>query len=74
MDQEIEYKGVRTVIGAERDGRRQWAVFPQGAPPEGAISGIARADGSRGSFKEAVFASREAIDEWLVRGAASTTD
>ena len=69
MEQEIEYKGVRTVIGGERDGSRYWAIFPEGAPPEGAISGVARADGSRGSFKEAVFASREAIDEWLAGGA-----
>ena len=67
MEQEIEYKGVRTVIGGERDGSRHWAIFPEGAPPEGAVSGIARADGSRGSFKEAVFASREAVDAWLGR-------
>ncbi len=69
MEQEIEYRGVRTVIGGERDGRRQWAIFPDGAPAEGVASGIARADGSRGSFKEAVFASRAAVDEWLGRGA-----
>ena len=69
MEQDIEYKGVRTVIGGERDGRRQWAIFPEGAPPEGAVSGIARADGSRGSFKEAVFAARAAIAAWVAAAA-----
>lgn len=70
MEQEIEYRGIRTVIGGERHGRRHWAIFPEGAPPEGAASGIARADGTRGSFKEAVFASREAVDSWLASTAA----
>lgn len=65
MEQELEYRGIRTVIGGERDGVRRWAIHPAGAPPEGAASGLAKADGTRGSFKEAVFASRGAVDDWL---------
>lgn len=65
MEQELEYRGVRIVISVERDGRRHWAIFPEGAPQEGAASGVARADATRGSFKEAVYASRHAVDSWL---------
>ena len=63
IEQELEYRGVRTVIGGERCGARPWIIHPDGAPP---ISGLARADGSRrGSFKEAVFAARHAVDALL---------
>ena len=63
MEQELQYRGVRTVIGGECDGRRNWAIHPEGAPP---VSGVARADGGRrGSFKEAVFAARFAVDALL---------
>ena len=71
MDQELEYRGVRTLIGTERDGVRRWSIHPAGAPPDGAASGLARAENARGSFKEAVFASRGAIDAWLADGAAT---
>ncbi len=63
MEQEIEYRGVRTVIGGECDGTRQWVIHPEGASP---VSGVARAGGKRrGSFKEAVFAAQHAIDRLL---------
>ena len=65
MDQEIEYRGIRTVIGAERDGFRRWSIHPPGAPPEGAACGSSKAENARGSFKEAVFAARGAVDAWL---------
>lgn len=69
MDQELEYRGVRTLIGTERDGMRRWSIHPAGAGAPGA-SGVARAENARGSFKEAVFRSREAIDRWLDRSGA----
>ncbi len=65
MDQELEYRGVRTLIGTERDGIRRWSIHPADGPHDGAAAGYARAENARGSFKEAVFASREAIDAWL---------
>ncbi len=65
MDQELEYRGVRTLIGTERDGFRRWSIHPDGAPDGGVASGLSRADNARGSFKEAVFAAREAVDAWL---------
>ncbi len=65
MDQEIEYRGIRTVISTERDGRRHWSIHPAGAPPDGAAHGVSRAENARGSFKEAVFAARDAVDAWL---------
>ena len=68
MDQELEYRGVRTLIGTERDGIRRWSIHPADGPPDGAASGYARAENARGSFKEAVFASRGAIDTWLTAG------
>ena len=65
MEQELEYRGIRTIIGGQRDGARRWAVHPDGAP---SVSGVARADTSRrGSFKEAVFAARIAVDSILGR-------
>ena len=68
MDQELEYRGVRTLIGIERDGIRRWSIHPASGPADGAAAGYARAENSRGSFKEAVFASREAIDALLSAG------
>ena len=65
MDQELEYRGVRTLIGTERDGKRRWSIHPSGSPPDGAASGLSRAENARGSFKEAVFAARDAVDQWL---------
>ena len=65
MDQELEYRGVRTLIGKERDGRREWTIFPNGLSQESAITGVIVLGGPRGSFKEAVLASRAAIDELI---------
>ena len=70
MDQELEYRGVRTLIGTERDGKRRWSIHPSGSPPDGAASGLSRAENARGSFKEAVFAAREAVDHWLANHSA----
>ena len=68
MEQEIVYRGVRTLISTERDGRRRWSIHPDGGPPEGVACGLSRAENARGSFKEAVFAARTAVDQWLDEG------
>ena len=59
MEQVLIYRDVRYVIGPEQDGHRVWTVE---ASQE---CGIAVGSGARGSFKAAVMAARQAIDQRL---------
>ncbi len=72
MEQTLHYRGVTYVVGIETDGVRAWSV--RAAPVEGEAdqpgqqiraTGLTRARGPRGSFKGAVIAARDAIDEML---------
>jgi len=65
MEQVLIYRDVRYVISHEQDSRREWVIYPDGGPPDGAERGFAAADGLRGSFKAAVFAAQQAIDQWV---------
>ncbi len=68
MEQTLHYRGITYVIGIETDGMRSWSVHgdPDGPAPQSVLaSGVARARGLRGSFKGAVMAARDAIDERL---------
>lgn len=68
MEQTLDYRGVRYVIGSEKRARRTWTIYPEDvAPGEVAESGIAPAQGTRGSFKQAVMDARAAIDLWFAR-------
>jgi hypothetical protein len=66
MEQDLNYKGIRYIIGVDKGQGRSWVIYPDDGPAEGAALGQARITGPRGSFKEAVIAAREAIDEWLL--------
>ncbi|WP_428391675.1 hypothetical protein [Lichenicoccus sp.] len=59
MEQALVYRDVRYVIGPEQDGHRIWTIDASKA------SGVAVGSGARGSFKAAVMAAREAIDQRL---------
>ena len=61
MEQTLLYREIRYVIGQEQDGRRRWSIHPDGST----MSGVVSSSGLRGSFKSAVFAAREAIDQWI---------
>ncbi|MBB3173568.1 hypothetical protein FHR90_001391 [Endobacter medicaginis] len=69
MEQELEYRGIRYVVGPQQGEIRRWAIYPDGAPKGGTASGVARTTRARGAFKEAVNNACAAIDEWLGRGA-----
>jgi len=69
MQQTLVYRDCRYVIGLESDRGREWAIFPEDGPPEGADRGTARSEGLRGSFKVAVQTAQQAIDRWLERSA-----
>jgi hypothetical protein len=62
MEQTLLYRDTRYVIGPEQDGQRRWTILHPDGPPE---SGLSAGSGLRGSFKTAVLAAREAIDEKL---------
>jgi hypothetical protein len=62
MEQDLIYRGIRYVIGPEKDRQRCWTVYPEAGEP---VSGLARLSGARGSFKQAVNAARMAIDHCL---------
>jgi hypothetical protein len=62
MEQILFYRDVQYVIGPEQDGQRRWTILHPDGPPD---SGISAGSGLRGSFKTAVLAAREAIDERL---------
>ncbi len=61
MEQILHYRDVRYVIGPEQDGHRLWTIHHG----DGTESGLSGGSGTRGSFKTAVMAARDAIDERL---------
>jgi hypothetical protein len=65
MEQTLTYRDCRYVIGLEVDRGRNWTIFPEDGPPDGAQHGVARSEGLRGSFKVAVASAQSAIDQWL---------
>ncbi|MCQ8278347.1 hypothetical protein NFI95_07770 [Acetobacteraceae bacterium KSS8] len=65
MNQILFYRECRYVIGAENDRGREWTIYPENGPDEGAERGIARGEGLRGSFKVAVHTAQAAIDRWI---------
>ena len=67
MQQTLSYRDCRYVIGPENDRGREWAIFPEDGPANGAERGTARSEGLRGSFKVAVHTAQDAIDRWLER-------
>ena len=65
MQQTLNYRECRYVIGPENDRGRVWAIYPEDGPQDGADRGTARGEGLRGSFKVAVHTAQQAIDRWL---------
>ena len=67
MEQDLVYRGVRYVVRSEIDGSREWVIYPDDGPTDGAAHGTARGEEgvlARGSFKEAALAAQAAIDAW----------
>ena len=67
MEQGLIYRDVRYVVGPEQDGHRIWTIEASQA------SGVAVGSGARGSFKTAVMAAREAIDQHLGEMSGAST-
>lgn len=67
MEQVLLHRDVRYVVGSAHGDARNWVIFPKDGPADGAASGVARLQGTRGSFKAAVMEARAAIDAWLDR-------
>ena len=70
MQQILNYRDCRYVIGQDTDRGRSWTIFPSNGPEAGAEGGIARGEGLRGSFKVAVHTAQSAIDRWLATHSA----
>ena len=65
------HRNTSFTVGPERNGFREWIIFPADGPIDGGDSGVSGTTGNRGSFRNAVHDAEAAIDHWLGRNPSS---